>query len=160
MSLGRIICIIGILLLSNLDNYCLRIAALSKICGAYMIASLLFGLDLDLQLVQNRTRSPKASWYCFTCASFKGSISLCLSTVSIPSSALVSCCGGWGNYRGSFHGGYCNRGSYGGSCRGCSCGSGSHDGSCGGGSCGGSLSGCGYRKCDHCGATIHTKPWC
>ncbi|THG10877.1 hypothetical protein TEA_025812 [Camellia sinensis var. sinensis] len=121
---------------------------------------LLIAVFNEVDYLSTTTRSQKASWYCFTCASFKGSISLCLSTVSIPSSALVSCCGGWGNYRGSFHGGYCNRGSYGGSCRGCSRGSGSHDGSCGGGSCGGSLSGCGYRKCDHCGATIHTKPWC
>ena len=108
-----------------------------------MIASLLFGLDSDLrgfkdQILASETLPTAANAYSRLLSSLLGQNS----SVSFEFAALVSSSGGCGNSRGGF------RGNHGG------------HGFCGGSRGSGRIGGCGDRKCDHCGGTSYTEPYC
>lgn len=136
----------------------------------FMVASLLFGLDSDLkgfkdQILASETLPTAANAYSRLSRSSLGQSShLPRSVAPTPeSSALVSSHGGQGNYRGpvrSFGRGdgrnFQGNGGFG---RGDSR---NFHGSGGNGSFrgGGRTGGRGNRKCDHCGATNHSEPYC
>ena len=108
-----------------------------------MIASLLFGLDSDLrgfkdQILASETLPTAANAYSRLLSSLLGQNS----SVSFEFAALVSSSGGCGNSRGGFRGNHGGRGF------------------CGGSRGSGRIGGCGDRKCDHCGGTSYTEPYC
>jgi hypothetical protein len=105
-----------------------------------MIASLLFGLDSDLrgfkdQILASETLPTTANTYSRLLHSSLGQHS---TVTSMESSALVLSSGDRGSSCGGFRGGHGGCGSRGGSRTG----------------------GRGDKKCDHCGGTNHTEPYC
>lgn len=102
-----------------------------------MIASLLSGLDSDLcgfkdQSLASETLPTAANAYSRLLRSSLGQQS---TVTSLESSALVLSCGSCGSSRDGFRGGHGSGG-------------------------GGRTSGRGDKKCDHCGGTNHTEPYC